>query len=126
VTSKGGRRTTGVSGTGNRPRGLCPVCRSMQLLIFGTGKLGAHGKSAATPRGCAGRGESPLRRTAGLPEGKGATVVGMRAGEDGPTAREPGVPEVRVELRPEALTDQAYARRLATDPGLRGGGGDVG
>ena len=50
-----------------------------------------------------------------------------RAGGDGPTARDPdpGLPEIRIEARPETLTGQAYARRLANDPEVRGGGDDV-
>lgn len=102
---------------------MCPVCRSMQPLIMGTGKVGAHGKTAASPRGCPGRGEAPTRKSS-LRSG-GATVVGMRAGDAGPVA-DPGLPEIAIEPRVEAMSDQEYARRLARDPDARGGGGDVG
>ena len=96
----------------------------MQALIFATGKLAAHGRSAAAPGGCAGRGEPPMRKV-GLSGGSGgATVVGMRAGEPGAVA-DPGLPEISIEPRVENMTGQAYARRLARDPEVRGGGDDV-
>lgn len=64
-----------------------------------------------------------MRPRSGLSQG-GATVVGMHAGAAGAVA-DPELPDITIEPRVESMTDQAYARRLATDPEVRGGGTDA-
>lgn len=67
-------------------RGTCPVCRRANLrLRVVDGRVGFHGKTAASPSGCAGFGEAPLRRGADGVErvqAAGANVIGFRAGVD--------------------------------------------
>lgn len=52
----------GVSRRGAFDRGTCPVCRAPNITLrVSDGKMMAHGKSAASPAGCAGRGQAPYR-----------------------------------------------------------------
>ena len=57
-----GVRGTRVALTTGMTRGTCRVCRAEFALNLRTGKLAGHGKSAASPRGCAGAGEPPMSR----------------------------------------------------------------
>jgi hypothetical protein len=71
----------------------------MQPLLSESGKVAFHGRTAASPGGCAGRGEPPLRERSRSLKG-GSTVVGFKPGQDGPTA-DPGPdaePEIEVKV----------------------------
>ncbi len=66
---------------------MCAVCRTLQRLLNLNGKIGQHSRTKANPGGCAGAYQAPLKVDAhGEPVTGGATVVGFRAGDDGPTA----------------------------------------
>jgi hypothetical protein len=58
VATKGSR----LAGYGGASKGTCPVCRGMFKLNINSGKLGVHGRSAASPRGCPGGGSAPMSR----------------------------------------------------------------
>lgn len=63
-------------------RGTCPVCRRMNVRLRSVdGKVGFHGKTAASPRGCDGSGQPPLRTGADGVEREqtGGTVIGFKA-----------------------------------------------
>lgn len=75
-------------------RGTCPVCRRGNVRLRTVdGKLGFHGKSAASPRGCDGSGQPPLRTGADGVEREqtGATVIGFKAADTDP-GQPPGQP----------------------------------
>jgi hypothetical protein len=97
-------------------RGTCPVCRLPNLrLRMMDGKLASHGRTAASPRGCAGTGEPPLRRNSDGDEVEqtGATIIGFRADTV------PGeLPTVKVTGDPDDV-DVPVARRDEPDLGLR-------
>lgn len=66
-----GRTTARVAaGVGRRRQGVCPVCRAARSLRDTDGKMMPHGRTAASPRGCPGNGQAPVRDA--RPEGPGA------------------------------------------------------
>ena len=107
------RSKTGVV----KNRGTCPVCRRGNLAVRQKdGKMGPHGKTAASPSGCAGAGQPPMRpgRDGVERPQLGATVVGFRSARPDPipkvepvdpdnvdvqvTRRDP--PDLDIRLRP--------------------------
>lgn len=77
--------------SGNRggPKGICPVCRTLQRLLVTNGKVCRHGRTAANPDGCAGSYQPPERKDiSGKPITSGGTVVGWRHGDAYPTAHD--------------------------------------
>lgn len=86
-------------------RGTCPVCRRARVRVRQVdGKVGVHGKTAASPRGCAGAGQPPLRTGADGAEREqtGGTVLGFTAPGTRPVpAQPPESPEVELVSRRE-------------------------
>jgi hypothetical protein len=80
-------------------RGTCPVCRRQNVPIRHVdGKVGIHGRTAASPQGCAGKGQPPYRERKQKPgELPVADIRPTAAHDQGP---EPELPlDVLVERR---------------------------
>lgn len=96
-------------------RGTCPVCRRSNIRLRAVdGKTGFHGRTAASPRGCDGSGQPPLRTG---PDGvareqSGATVIGFKA--DDPSGELP-----RVTPAQDGGPDVPVSSRTAPDLDLR-------
>ncbi len=86
-------------------RGTCAVCRRANLRVRQVdGKIGVHGRTAASPRGCAGSGQAPLRAGADGVEREqtGGTILGFTApGATPAAAQPPEPPEVELVSRRE-------------------------
>lgn len=102
-------------------RGTCAVCRRGNLrLRVKDGHVGPHGRTAASPRGCAGSGQAPLRRGADGVEHvqpRGVSVIGFRA--DAPVVGElPALddpPELDIQVRRRDDQDPAVRVRSARE-----------
>lgn len=85
------------SGTrGSFQRGTCPVCRRGNIALRSTtGKIMPHGRSAASPGGCAGNGQAPYRE----PRRQAAGELPVAPIRPAPPAHdEPAEPDLDIEV----------------------------